>query len=128
MSKLKEQNLYTPTDINDKDLFWISRWVSGTEGSAGTYYSYRIKASQLRQMLKMEYMVDFTPTTVGNVNTITHSLNTRSVIVQLYDKANSYIQLIAEVKASGVNTVEITFNENPTGDVRVVIVGVQTIG
>ena len=123
MSKLKEQNLYTPTDIADKDLFWISRWVSGTEGSAGVYYSYRIKASQLRQMLTKQYTTDFTPTTVGNANTITHSLNTRSVVVQLYDVGEPYSQIIADVKADTLDTVKITFTTNPVGDVKVVIIG-----
>lgn len=123
MSKLKEQNLYTPTDINDKDLFWISRWVSGTEGSAGTYYSYRIKASQLRQLLTKQYTVNFTPTTVGNVNTITHDLNTRSVSVTMYETTEPYNQIIADVKPTTLNTVDVTFNANPTGDVNIVIIG-----
>jgi hypothetical protein len=124
MSKLKEQTLFSATSIDNKDLFWISKYVSGTEGSAGVYQTFRLTAGQVRSLLTKQYTSDFTPGTVGNDNTITHNLNTRSVIVQMYDIYNEYAQIIAEVKAKSVNTVQIKFNENPLGDVKIVIVGV----
>lgn len=124
MSKLKEQTLFSATSIDNKDLFWISKYISGTEGSAGVYQTFRLTAGQVRSLLTKQYTEDFTPGTVGDANTITHNLNTRSVIVQMYDIYNEYVQIIAEVKANTINTVQIKFNENPLGNVKIVIVGV----
>ena len=123
MSKLKEQTLFSASSIDNKDLFWISKYISGTEGSAGTYSTFRITAGQLRSLLTKQYTEDFTPEAVGEANIITHNLNTRSVIVQMYDIYNEYEQIIAEVIANTVNTVQIKFNENPLGDVKIVIIG-----
>jgi hypothetical protein len=55
--------------------------------------------------------------------TVTHGLNTRDVIVQLYDAA-TYETLEADVVRNGVNTVQITFGNPPaTNRIRVVIIG-----
>jgi hypothetical protein len=55
--------------------------------------------------------------------TITHGLNTRDVIVQLYDNS-TYETLEADVVRNGVNTVQITFGTAPaTNSVRVVVIG-----
>lgn len=123
MSKLKEQTLFSATSINNKDLFWISKYVSGTEGATGVYSTFRITAGQLRSLLTKQYTEEITPVTVGSVNTITHNLNTKAVIVQMYDQGNDNVQIIAEIKTPTVNTVTVTFNENPVGTVTVVIIG-----
>jgi hypothetical protein len=123
MSKLKEQTLFSASSINNKDLFWISKYISGTEGSAGTYSTFRITAGQLRSLLTKQYTEEITPVTVGSVNTITHNLNTKAVIVQMYDQGNDNVQIIAEIKTPTVNTVTVTFSENPVGTVTVVIIG-----
>lgn len=123
MSKLKEQTLFSATSINNKDLFWISKYISGTEGSTGVYSTFRITAGQLRSLLTKQYTEEITPVTVGSVNTITHNLNTKAVIVQMYDQGNDNVQIIAEIKTPTVNTVTVTFNENPIGTVTVVIIG-----
>jgi hypothetical protein len=123
MSKLKEQTLFSASSINNKDLFWISKYISGTEGSAGTYSTFRITAGQLRSLLTKQYTEEITPVTVGSVNTITHNLNSKAVIVQMYDQGNDNVQIIAEIKTPTVNTVTVTFSENPVGTVTVVIIG-----
>lgn len=123
MSKLKEQTLFSATSIDNKDLFWISKYISGTEGSSGVYSTYRVTAGQLRSLLAKQYTEEFTPTTVGSENTITHNLNTKAVIVQLYDKNNEMMQTLAEIKVPNPDYVTVTFNENPTGLVRIVIIG-----
>jgi hypothetical protein len=124
MSKLKEQTLFSASSIDNKDLFWISKYISGTEGSAGTYSTFRITAGQLRSLLTKQYTSEFTPTTVGIDNVVTHNLNTLCVVVQLYDVGDSFSQIIAEVKPFTTNSVKIVFNQNPIGNVRVVIIGV----
>lgn len=124
MSKLKEQTLFSATSIDNKDLFWISKYISGTEGSAGTYETFRITSGQLKTLLCKQYTETFTPVTVGNNNTITHNLNTRAVNVQLYNAVEPFSMIMADIIANTLDTIQITFNENPAGDVVVVILGV----
>jgi hypothetical protein len=41
----------------------------------------------------------------------------------MYDQGNDNVQIIAEIKTPTVNTVTVTFSENPVGTVTVVIIG-----
>lgn len=57
--------------------------------------------------------------------TVTHSLNTRDVIIQLYD-ASSYDTVYADVVRTTVDTATITFTSAPaTGDIIVLVTKVQ---
>ena len=52
---------------------------------------------------------------------VTHSLNTRDVIVQLYDNS-SYDTVYADVVRTNATTVTISFASAPsTGDIRVLV-------
>jgi hypothetical protein len=67
-------------------------------------------------------------TTFGNGSlqtfTITHSLNTRSVTVQVYESATPYSQVEVEVLHSTADTITINTNSVPTtGQYTVVVVG-----
>lgn len=124
MSKLKEQTLFSASSIDNKDLFWISKYISGTEGSAGTYQTFRLTAGQMRSLLTKQYTEDFTPGSLGVANTITHNLNTRSVVVAIYDKGNEYENVYADIRPTTVNTVDVTFHQNTTGDCKIVVIGV----
>jgi hypothetical protein len=56
--------------------------------------------------------------------TITHSLNTRDVTVQVYETASPYAQVETAVEYATVDTVTVYFNTAPTsGDYRVVVTG-----
>jgi hypothetical protein len=123
MSKLKEQTLFSASSINNKDLFWISKYISGTEGSAGVYETFRITGSQMKSMLSpvQKYITNFTPVTVGSDNTVTHNLGSQSIIYKLYDIGDNYNEIIASVSIPNSNTIKIVFNENPIGNVLVCI-------
>lgn len=121
MSKLKEQTLFSASTIDNKDLFWISKYISGTEGATGVYQTFRLTASQLRALLYPSYSTTFTPTTVTANNIITHNLGTRNILVNCYDVANGYSQMVCSIELKTVDTIVIVFNENPSGDVLIVI-------
>jgi hypothetical protein len=54
--------------------------------------------------------------------TITHNLNTRDVIVSLYDNSSPYAEVIADVQHSTVNTITLLFSLAPTlNQYRVVV-------
>ena len=63
-------------------------------------------------------------TTITDTATITHSLNTRDVIVQLYDTV-TYETVYADVDRISTTQVTITFAATPTNSVRVLV---QKIG
>lgn len=67
-------------------------------------------------------------TTIGNGTlqsfTVTHSLNTRAVTVQVYESASPYAQVEVEVLHATADTVTINTNNVPTsGQYTVVVVG-----
>lgn len=49
--KLKDLDLFPSSSIDNKDLIWLSKYESGTEGSSGTYTSYRLDFNQLRSKI-----------------------------------------------------------------------------
>jgi hypothetical protein len=56
--------------------------------------------------------------------TVTHNLNTRDVIVQVYETASPYAQVEASVEYTTADTATVYFNTAPTsGDYRVVVTG-----
>ena len=63
-------------------------------------------------------------TTITDSSIITHSLNTRDVIVQLYDTV-TYETVIADVIRTSIDQVNVIFTTTPTNSVRVLI---QKIG
>ena len=55
--------------------------------------------------------------------TVTHSFNTRTVVVSVYD-ATTYEEVYADITRTGVNTVTVTFASAPTADAyKVVVIG-----
>jgi predicted methyltransferase len=59
-------------------------------------------------------------TTITNSATVTHGLNTRDVIVQLFDTV-TYETIYADVTRTTVNTVTIVFASTPSSSIRVLI-------
>jgi hypothetical protein len=54
--------------------------------------------------------------------TVTHNLNTRDVIVTLYDTASPYAEVMADVEHSTTNTITLLFSVAPTTDKYRVVV------
>ena len=59
-------------------------------------------------------------TTISVTSTITHSLNTKDVNVQLYDTV-TFETIFADVSRPTVNTVTVTFATAPTNPIRVLV-------
>lgn len=55
--QLKQQTLYNVSEENTKNLIWVDVYVSGTEGSAGTYASRRMTKAQLITFLNSNLSV-----------------------------------------------------------------------
>lgn len=56
--------------------------------------------------------------------TVTHNLNTRDVTVAIYDPANSYAEVFADIEHSTTNTITVRFSVAPTtNQYRVVVHG-----
>jgi len=55
--QLKQQTLYNVSEANTKNLIWVDVYVSGTEGSAGTYASRRMTKAQLITFLNSNLSV-----------------------------------------------------------------------
>ena len=58
--------------------------------------------------------------TISASGAVTHSLNSRDVIVQLYD-ATTYDTVYADVQRNSTSQVTITFNATPANSVRVLV-------
>jgi hypothetical protein len=54
--------------------------------------------------------------------TVTHNLNTRDVIVSLYDNASPYAEVMADVEHTTTNTITLLFSVAPTTDKYRVVV------
>jgi hypothetical protein len=54
--------------------------------------------------------------------TVTHNLNTRDVVVSLYDTASPYAEVMADVEHSTTNTITVLFSVAPTTDKYRVVV------
>ena len=66
------------------------------------------------------YTADFTLATGATSVTITHDLNTLDVIVQVYNKTTN-ANVIVDVTRTGLNTIQLDFNETSTDTYRVLI-------
>lgn len=59
-------------------------------------------------------------TTISVTSTVTHGLNTKDVIIQLYDTV-TFDTVYADISRPTINTVSITFASAPTNPIRVLI-------
>jgi hypothetical protein len=99
--------------------------TSGTQSGThtGTYYvSRKLSGLDLKALLgNASYNQTFTPSTVTVANTITHNLNTTDLVIELWD-VDTNEQVFGDLGNRTANTVDVTFDVNPTGNVRIVIV------
>jgi hypothetical protein len=123
--QLKEQTLFNvSTEKNDKNIYHVDIYVTGTEGSTGTYSTRRITEAMLKDVFSPKTHVEtFIPVGSYTANLITHNLGTTDFIIQIWDeKTNELIE--CEVRERTLTTVELWFTENPTEDVRVMMIAI----
>ena len=90
--QLKQQTLYNVSEANTKNLIWVDVYVSGTEGSAGTYASRRMTKAQLITFLNSNLSVAWStiaskPTTVAGFG-ITDAVDTLGLTANYVPKAS----------------------------------------
>ena len=90
--QLKQQTLYNVSEANTKNLIWVDVYVSGTEGSAGTYASRRMTKAQLITFLNSNLSVAWStiaskPTTVAGFG-ITDAVDTLGLTANYVTKAS----------------------------------------
>lgn len=123
--QLKEQTLFNvSTEKNDKNIYHVDIYVSGTEGPTGTYSTRRITEAMLKDVFSPKtYVETFLPIDIYTANVITHDLGTTDFIIQIWDeKTNELIE--CEVKERTTTTVELWFTENPIENVRVMMIAI----
>ena len=98
--------------------------TSGTQSGVHTctyYVSRKMSGADLKTLLgNVGYSETFTPGTVAVANTITHSLDSTDIIIELWDDTSGE-QLFADLDNRTANSVDVTFGVNPAGDVRIVV-------
>jgi hypothetical protein len=62
------------------------------------------------------------PTTAGSPYTVTHNLNTVTPVVQLWDQVTGQ-QVMAQIRAPSVNTIQVSVTQNMPNIITVVVVG-----
>jgi hypothetical protein len=83
-------------------------------------------AADARQNLGAASTVTASITGASTTQTVTHNLNTRDIIVQVYETASPYAQVFPDIELSTVNAVDIVFATAPGSTTyRVVVMGVQ---
>jgi hypothetical protein len=90
--QLKQQTLYNVSEANTKNLIWVDVYVSGTEGSSGTYASRRMTKAQLITFLNSNLSVAWStiaskPTTVAGFG-ITDAVDTLGLTANYVTKAS----------------------------------------
>jgi hypothetical protein len=91
--------------------------LSGLQGGTSGEY-YHLTQNQINNLI-LRYTADVTFT--GSVQqTITHSLNSQAIVVQLWDSSNKLVNG-ADIVANAVNTVQITVATS--GNYKIVVIG-----
>ena len=83
-------------------------------------------AATARQNLGAPSTITATVTGASATQTVTHNLNTRDIIVQVYETVSPYAQVFPDIELTSVNVADIVFSTAPgSTSYRVVIMGVQ---
>ena len=114
--QLKQQTLYNVSEANTKNLIWVDVYVSGTEGSSGTYASRRMTKAQLITFLNSNLSVAWStiaskPTTLSGFG-ITDAVDgsgTTDYVPKWSDSNTLTDSVIRETSGKvGINTAPIS--------------------
>jgi len=117
--QLKQQTLYNVSEANTKNLIWVDVYVSGAEGSAGTYASRRMTKAQLITFLNSNLSVAWStiaskPTTVAGFG-ITDAVDTLGLTADYLPKATDSNTLIdSSIRDNGTVGVNVAPNSSYT--------------
>jgi hypothetical protein len=108
-----ERGTYTNASIlwNETDNNWTVSTVKDSTAAAVTH------------SIARKYSETLTADPAATSFVITHSLNTRDVIAQVYTVASPYEQVEVAIEYTSVDTITVKFNEANSGDYRVVVTG-----
>lgn len=109
----------TQASVDNSGLTVIQDVTLDTYGHVTGLGSVNLTTGIVGQITAREYV-----TTITDTATVTHSLGTRDVIVQLYD-VTTYDTVWADVVRTTTSAVDITFAATPTNSIRVLV---QKIG
>lgn len=91
-------------------------YATEAEAKAGTENTKVMTALRVKQTIESRVY----STKIGNGTTtsftITHNLNSRNVIVSIYETASPYQEVIADVYHNGLNTIKVEFATAPTSN------------
>ena len=101
------------------EMFVISdplSYATESEAKAGTDNKKVMTSLRVKQAIESRLY----STKIGNGTTtsftITHNLNSRNVIVSIYETASPYQEVIADVYHNGLNTIKVEFATAPTSN------------
>jgi len=103
------------SSVNNSGLTVIQDLTVDTYGHVTAIGSADITSSVTSVVTGREYA-----TTITDTATVTHSLGSRDVMVQLYD-VTTYETVYADVERTTTSAVDITFASTPTNSIRVLI-------
>jgi hypothetical protein len=108
-----ERGTYTNASIlwNETDNNWTVSTVKDSTAAAVTH------------SIARKYSETLTADPAATAFVVTHSLNTRDVIAQVYAVASPYEQVEVAIEYTSVDTITVKFNEANSGDYRVVVTG-----
>lgn len=108
-----ERGSYTNASIlwNETDNNWTVSTVKDSTDAAVTH------------SIARKYATTLTADPAATSFVVTHSLNTRDVVAQVYTTASPYEQVETTIEYTSVDTITVKFNTATTGDYRVVVTG-----
>lgn len=105
--KIKDLPLFNSgTDANDKNIYVVSVWESGDEGSAGVYISKRIREEELIQLIPLKNIATNNLLFTANSNT------DFAGFTATFD--NAELKIIADANTSGDKPFQVTKADGTT--------------
>lgn len=124
--RLMDDHLFTPVLL----IFTGIRPLVGNvefEGEIQPYPEWARKLKQQVDELAVSATRKFSQVIGNNSNTsfdITHNLETQEIVVQVYENASPYAQVLCDIELTTINQIKVSFGAAPkSNELKVVIVG-----